>query len=152
MRKDNLIKNKNRIQNLRLNIKEEKKISPIKLTNIIVYKKDRDDYVNKMMKASNSYAFKDGNPNSNKEGNTLIEKKLQNKKSPTNKNVKKADSKKKKKSLRDYINKKNKKLKLGEKQKLKNSPQINKEKTNHLKKKEKQIVNITSNKNNKNIN
>ena len=152
LRKDNLIKNKNRIQNLRLNIKEEKKISPIKLTNIIVYKKDRDDYVNKMMKASNSYAFKDGNPNSNKEGNNSVEKKLQNKKSPTNKNVKKADSKKKKKSLRDYINKKNKKLKLGEKQKLKNSPQINKEKTNHLKKKEKQIVNITSNKNNKNIN
>ena len=86
LRKENFAKNKNRIY------KENLDISPIKLTNKIFFYKEKHDYVDKIIKASNSFAFKVENCNLNKEINKFIEPKLQTKKSPTNKNGKKKKS------------------------------------------------------------
>ena len=128
LRKENFAKNKNRIY------KENLDISPIKLTNKIFFYKEKHDYVDKIIKASNSFAFKEENCNLNKEINKFIEPKLQTKKSPTNKNGKK------KKSLKEYISKKNKKIASNEDQKIQYYHHNIKEKRKYLKNKENLII------------
>ena len=103
LKKENKIKN--RVKGHKLDIKENKDVSPNQLNNKIYFNKERYDYVNKMMKASNSFAFKENEVSLNTERSSSNEPKLKNK----TKNETKPESNKKKKSLRDYIAKKIKK-------------------------------------------
>ena len=106
-RKENLIQNKNRVKGYKLDIKKNKDVPPNKSNNKIYFNRERYDYINKMMKASNSFAFKENEVSLNSERSSSNEIRLKNKNTAINKN--KNESNKKKKSLRDYMAKKIKK-------------------------------------------
>ena len=152
LRKENLLKNKRYKNNF--NNQENKNISSIKLTDKIGINKEKYDYIDKMMKTSNSLVSKENDIKINTEGKSSYEFYSKNKKSEVNKNknVNKMDNDKMKKPLKDYLSKKNKKVKFGDK-KVINSPKYEKEKNKYINKNEKLIyLNTFSNQNNFSIN
>ena len=150
LRKENLLKNKRYKNNF--NNQENKNISSIKLTEKIGINKEKYDYIDKMMKTSNSLVSKENDIKINIEGKSSYEFYSKNKKSEVNKNKNKMDNDKIKKPLKDYLSKKNKKVKF-ENKKVINSPKYEKEKNKYINKNEKLIyLNTFSNQNNFNIN
>ena len=150
LRKENLLKKKRYKNNL--NNQDNKNISSIKLTDKIGINKEKYDYIDKMMKTSNSLVSKENDIKINTEGKSSYEFYSKNKKSEVNKNKNKMDNDKIKKPLKDYLSKKNKKVKFGDK-KVINSPKYEKEKNKYINKNEKLIyLNTFSNQNNFSIN
>ena len=64
------MKNKKRFNNLNNNNQEIKNVTPIKLNNKIFINKEKNDYIDKIMKTTNSLTYKENDIKLNTDGKT----------------------------------------------------------------------------------
>ena len=138
IRNENFMKNKKRFNNLNNNNQEIKNVTPIKLNNKIFINKEKNDYIDKIMKTTNSLTYKENDIKLNTDGKT--------KKPEMNKikNISKLDNDKMKKPLKENLAKKSKRIRFGNKRML-NSPKNDKDKNRYINKNEKLYLNTFSN-------